>query len=177
MKRAVFLDRDGVINEIVMRQGLPGSPRRIEEFKVIDGVKEALNEFKAMGFMNIVITNQPDVARGQMDLSELQGMHDHIKKKLPVDGIIACPHDDNARCLCRKPKPGMLLRASEILGIDLNASYFIGDTWRDAEAGRLAGCRTIIVSAPYNMDVVPDFRITDIQDAIGVVRQTERIAT
>ncbi len=169
MKRAVFLDRDGVINSVVMRHGSPCSPRRFKEFKIMDNVKDALGEFKKMGFANVVITNQPDVARGFISLRELQDMHGLIVETLPVDGIISCLHDDSDQCSCRKPMPGMLLSASEKMGIDLKASYFIGDTWRDAEAGRLAGCATIIISAPYNRDVISDFRVSGIKDAVDII--------
>jgi len=143
---AVFLDRDGVLNRLVMRDGRGASPRRLADFRLLPGAGTAVRALRGAGFLVIVVTNQPDVARGVLDAAELGRMHEILAAKLGVDAIYACTHDDENGCCCRKPRPGLLLRAGEELNVDLPASYMIGDSWRDVGAGRAARCRTVLVS-------------------------------
>ena len=171
MKRAIFLDRDGIINKVVVKEGLPLGPRRVEEFVLVDGIKDALICFRREGFLNIVNTNQPDVSRGVLSEEELMKMHELIRKELPVDDIFVCPHDDRDNCFCRKPRPGMLLEASRKWKIDLKNSFAVGDRWKDVEAGRAAGCRAILLDQIYNRGVDCDFRISDIREVIDIVRK------
>ena len=164
MKRAVFLDRDGVINELVERLEcgyfvVESSPRKFEEFKFIDGIKNLLADFTAQGFLNIVITNQPDIARHLMEEKELQKMHNFIRGQLFVDDIFVCPHDDMNGCSCRKPKPGLLLEAAKKWDIDLSNSFMIGDDCKDIEAGEKVGCTTILIDKSCNLSKVGEIII------------------
>ena len=169
MRRAVFLDRDGIINRIVLRDGKPCSPRSVSEFEVLDGVSNALASLRRAGFLNIVITNQPDISRGLMDVQELESMHNCLRETLPVDDILVCPHDDRDGCPCRKPKPGMLLAAAKKWGVDLGSSFVIGDQWKDVAAGRGAGCTTILVDYPHNRDTQADYRAGSLAEAVEYI--------
>jgi D-glycero-D-manno-heptose 1,7-bisphosphate phosphatase len=143
--RAVFLDRDGVINANVQRDGKPVAPTQLAEFHLLPGVEDAVRRLKAAGFTVIVCTNQPDVTNGRTSRAVVDDMHALVRSKLDVDDIKVCFHTDQDACACRKPKPGMLLAAACEHGVDLAQSYMIGDRWRDTEAGRAAGCRTIFI--------------------------------
>jgi D-glycero-D-manno-heptose 1,7-bisphosphate phosphatase len=169
MNRAVFFDRDGVINRIVLRGGKICSPRCLSEFEILPGARDALERSRAMGFLNIVITNQPDIARGLMPVAKLESMHRRIREALAVDDIVICPHDDADRCDCRKPRPGMLLAAAWDWKIDLKASFVIGDQWKDVEAGKAAGCTTILIDYPHNQATGADVRVQDLAEALRVI--------
>ncbi len=170
MKRAVFLDRDGVINRVRVRDGKPYSPRKAADLEFIRGIEKLVVALKTAGYLVIVVTNQPDVARGLVSRSEVDLMNDMVREKLPVDEIRVCFHDDGDGCDCRKPRPGMLRSAAEKWGIDLARSFIVGDTWRDMEAGRRAGCRTILVDAAYNREVKSDHRVGSLREALGIIR-------
>jgi len=171
MKRgAIFLDRDGVINKAILRDGKPYSPRSLEEFVFNDGIKEAVYRMKELGYRVFVVSNQPDIARGEISQNILDRMSEKIRLELPLDDIFICLHDDHHDCPCRKPKPGMLMRAVEEWGIDLSSSFMIGDTWKDMEAGRAAGCKSILLDAYYNQDVLCDFRVKSLLDAISIIK-------
>jgi D-glycero-D-manno-heptose 1,7-bisphosphate phosphatase len=146
---AVFLDRDGVINRPLLRDGLPYPPSSVAEVEILPGVAETLAALKTCGFRLIVVTNQPDVARGVLPQQAADDIHRHLQAQLPLDAILSCFHDDEASCECRKPKPGLLLQAARDFDIDLNRSFMVGDRWRDIEAGRRAGCRTFFVDRTY----------------------------
>jgi len=148
--RAVFLDRDGVLNDVLTARGEPQSPRGMGEFSIRLDAAGPLKAFRGMGFLNIVVTNQPDIARGYLEQGDMERMHAALRAALPIDDIFFCPHDDADGCACRKPKPGMLLAAAEKWGIELTRSYMIGDTARDIGAGENAGCVTILLRTPYN---------------------------
>jgi len=169
MNCAVFFDRDGVINKVMIQDGKPFSPRRFKEFKFVEGVENVLERLKREGFLNIIVTNQPDIARGLMEWKELNKMHEYIKENLPIDDIFVCPHDDKDNCECRKPKPGMFFEAAKKWNINLNASFMIGDSWRDIEAGKAAGCITILVDMPYNQRVDPDYRVEKIEEVLSII--------
>ena len=173
MNHAVFIDRDGVINHVVLRNGKPFSPRAIDEFVLCDGIGPFLAESRNAGFLNIVITNQPDIARGLMDSKTLEAMHDFTKKHLPVDDIVVCPHDDKDNCHCRKPKPGMLTDAAGKWNIDLGGSFVIGDQWKDVQAGRNAGCVTILLDCPYNKNVECDHRVANLRSAYEIITHSK----
>jgi len=130
-----------VINRAIVRGGKPYPPGSPDELEVLPGVAESLQLFRAAGLLNIVVTNQPDVATGVQERDVVESMHCRLQRELAVDAIMVCFHVDADRCTCRKPKPGMLLGASSEYGIDLARSYMIGDRWRDVEAGQAAGCR------------------------------------
>jgi D-glycero-D-manno-heptose 1,7-bisphosphate phosphatase len=176
-KKAIFLDRDGVINKAIIRVGGFSSPWSLTEFEIIDEVEEALAEFKKLEFLNIIITNQPDIARGNLLLSELEKMHQMILNRLSIDDIEYCPHDDKDNCDCRKPKSGMILRAVQKWNIDLKNSYVIGDMWKDIEAGKLAGCRTFLIRKEYNQDYQKDydFEINNLKEAVAVIKKLNNL--
>jgi len=145
MRPAVFLDRDGVLNKLVWRDGWRVSPRALSEFEVLPEAAACVEALRGAGLLLVVVTNQPDIARGFLAPAELESMHARLQELLPVDAIYVCPHDDPDGCLCRKPKAGLLLRASREMDIDLEASYLVGDNWKDITAGCAAGCKTVFV--------------------------------
>lgn len=147
---AVFLDRDGVLNEAFLRNGVPTPPRSLEEFRLLPGVVEACADLRRAGFILIVVTNQPDIARGTQTRVEVDRMHQRLRSLVPLDEICVCPHDDSDACHCRKPQPGMLLDAAGRLDLDLLRSASIGDRWRDVEAARRAGVKAIYVECRYD---------------------------
>ena len=149
MARAVFLDRDGVINRAVIRDGKPYPPRSLAELELLPGVPEALQLLHDAGLLLIVVTNQPDVARGTQTKEAVEAMHDSLRASLPIDAVRACYHDGDG-CNCRKPKPGFLFDAQDEFGVELHSSYMVGDRWRDIEAGQRAGCACLFVDNSYN---------------------------
>ena len=174
MRPAVFLDRDGVINRAVVRDGRPYPPVRPDDVEILPGVPEALSRLRAAGFALIVVTNQPDVARGTTTREAVDTIHDFMLRKLPLDEIRVCPHDDPDNCPCRKPKPGLLLQAP---AHDLGRSFMVGDRWRDIEAGRAAGCyATIFVDYGYDEPIPhePDVRVTSLGDAAAWILTEQR---
>lgn len=154
-QRAVFLDRDGTINKYV------GFLRRADEFELIEGAADAIKEINASGYLAIVVTNQPVIARGEVSFEELEVIHNKMETLLGqegayLDAIYFCPHHPDKgyegerpefkiECQCRKPKPGMLLKAAEDFNIDLSESWMIGDSENDIMAGKNAGCRTALI--------------------------------
>lgn len=173
-KRAVFLDRDGVINQAVVRDGKPFPAASIAELRILPGVREALLELRASGFQLIVVTNQPDVARGTQDRSLVEAMHTRLSNVLPLDGIYVCFHDNQDECECRKPEPGLLLSAAAEHGISLTASYMVGDRWRDVEAGQRAGCRTVWIDYGYAErapTLPPDATVKSLPEAAAWILQ------
>ena len=167
--RAVFLDRDGVLNEVVIREGLPYPPASLEDLRLAPDAAAALARLKAAGFLLIVVTNQPDVARGTQSRAVVEAMNRAIGAALPLDDFFTCWHDDGDACGCRKPKPGLLVEAASRYGIDLKASFLIGDRWRDIDAGAAAGCRTVLIDCGYR-ERAPDFppahRATSLTEAV-----------
>lgn len=141
LRPALFLDRDGIVNRASVRGGKPYPPDNIDEFEILPGVAGALRRLRAAGLLNVVVTNQPDVATGMQRRDVVESMHRRLEEELAIDAVMVCYHVDVDNCACRKPKPGMLIEASEKFGIDLARSYVIGDRWRDVEAGHAAGCR------------------------------------
>ena len=168
MARAVFLDRDGVINRTLVRDGKPFPPRNIGELEILPGVGEALKRLHNAGFKLIVVTNQPDVARGTQTRETVEEINAALQSSLPIDEFRVCYHDDADQCACRKPRAGALLQSAQEFGIDLKASFMIGDRWRDIEAGRSAGCKTIFIDYHYaeKERVEPDHHACHLADAI-----------
>lgn len=147
--RAVFLDRDGVVNANIERNRKPYAPTTLEDFRLLPGVGDAIRRLKAADFLVIVVTNQPDVRTGLTPRDTVEVMHARIRTELGVDDIEACFHVEADGCACRKPKPGMLVRAAEKHAIDLTRSWMVGDRWRDMDAGHAAGCLTVFVDYGY----------------------------
>ncbi|MDD5301117.1 MAG: HAD family hydrolase [Gallionella sp.] len=149
VKRAVFLDRDGVINRAVVRDGKPYPPATLERFEILPGVECAIHKLRKAGFLVIVVTNQPDVATGVQCREVVEAMHDKLRATGLCDDIKVCYHTDEDCCDCRKPKPGMLLEAAREWQIDLKRSFMVGDRWRDVAAGKAAGCHTFYIDYNY----------------------------
>jgi D-glycero-D-manno-heptose 1,7-bisphosphate phosphatase len=172
-KLAVFLDRDGVLNEAIVRNGQPHPPRDLSELVITHGARTALERLKREGFLLIVVTNQPDVARGKTNRADVDKINAQLAAILPLDAIEVCEHDDKEQCDCRKPKAGMILRAREKLCVDLAGSFVIGDRWRDIEAGRRAGCRTILIGDGYGeaFPSVPTVGLASLPEAASWILQ------
>src|SRR4051812_29820475 len=136
LRPAIFLDRDGVINKTVVRGTVTHPPGTLEEFEFLPGVLEACVRLSEAGFALIVVTNQPDVARGIQQRDRVEAMNDLVRSRLPVLDVLACYHDSADHCSCRKPKPGMLLEAAQRHGLDLARSFMVGDRWSDIVAGQ-----------------------------------------
>jgi D-sedoheptulose 7-phosphate isomerase len=177
-RRAVFLDRDGVINRAFVRDGKPFPPPTPQELEILPGVPEALRELKANGFKLLLITNQPDVGRGKLSLQTLDAMHEDLRAHLPLDDILVCCHTDQDNCDCRKPMPGMIIEAARKHNIDLAASFVVGDRWRDIDAGYNAGCKTILIDYGYSErppDHEPDLRVGSLREAADwIIRATPK---
>jgi D-glycero-D-manno-heptose 1,7-bisphosphate phosphatase len=175
---AVFLDRDGVINRAFVRNGTTHPPASLEEVTILPSVPEALSTLKAHGYSLVVVTNQPDVARGGSSRELIDSIHERLKSELELDAILTCFHDDRDECDCRKPKPGLLLRAAHDFGIDLSSSFMVGDRGRDVEAGKRAGCKTFLVDYGYDErpPIACDFRVGSLFEAsrIIVARRAQR---
>ncbi len=173
MKKAVFLDRDGVINQTIFRRGKPRAPYTLEEFTFLPGVPEAVDFLKDEGFLIVVVTNQPDVARGWVTRDAVDLVNHHVKETLNVLEVKSCFHTEHDACACRKPAPGMLLEASEAYGIDLKESFMIGDRMSDIEAGKRAGCRTILIGEGEGGEkiVTPDHQAESLLLATGWIVQ------
>jgi D-glycero-D-manno-heptose 1,7-bisphosphate phosphatase len=145
MRRALFLDRDGVLNALVRRDGRWLSPLHFDEFALLPGVARAVRVLRKAGLVALVVTNQPELTRGRLHPVELGRMHAALGRAIELDGIYVCPHRDADRCACRKPLPGLLLSAARHWHISLRASFLVGDSPKDIAAGHAAGCRTILV--------------------------------
>jgi len=150
MHKAVFLDRDGVVNKSQVINGLPVAPKTFKDFEILDGVDWAICELKKYNWLVFIITNQPDISRGKILLNQVDSMHKFLMNNLPIDEIRVCSHDDSAKCSCRKPAPGMILDLQKKYSIDLGSSFLVGDRWRDISAGNVVGCRTIFIDHGYN---------------------------
>jgi len=168
MKRAVFLDRDGVLTRALIRDGKAYAPRTPAEMEIDADAPAALARLKAAGFLLVVVTNQPDVARGLTRREDVEAMHATLRAALPLDACFVCYHDNADGCDCRKPQPGMLFQAAAAHAIDLPASFMIGDRWRDIDAGAAAGCRTIRIDRGYDErapEHMPDARVDSLRAA------------
>ena len=143
--RAVFLDRDGVLNQAVVRGGKPHPPDDAASMIITPGAATMMMELRELGFLLICVTNQPDIARGTRTLESVEAMNDRVRFELALDDLLMCPHDDADNCGCRKPKPGLLTMAADRFGIDLPSSWMVGDRAGDVGAGQAAGCRTILI--------------------------------
>jgi len=166
-RKAVFLDRDGVINRSLVKDGKPTPPSSLEEVKILPGVARAIRKLKDADFLIICVTNQPDVARRIQSRQAVEVIHKFLLQLLPLDEIMVCYHDDNDKCQCRKPLPGMLLDAVKNFSIDLKKSFMVGDRWRDVEAGRRAGCVTVLIDNQYaeKEKSQPDARVSSLLEA------------
>jgi D-glycero-D-manno-heptose 1,7-bisphosphate phosphatase len=167
MKRALFLDRDGIFNEIVMRNGRLSCPRNWSEVRHYNGLED-LKRIKKAGFLLIMVTNQPDIERGFITLEFTNELHRLYQTKYDLDAVYVCPFSSNSHPM-KKPNPGMLLQASEEHHISLPDSFFLGDSSRDMETAKRAGCKGILWSRAYNEDVEADFVIQSLEEVFHYV--------
>ncbi|HWM23655.1 MAG TPA: HAD-IIIA family hydrolase [Chthoniobacterales bacterium] len=174
-RSAVFLDRDGVLNRPLERDGFPGPPLTVAEFELYNDVADGCARLKAAGYLLVVVTNQPDVGRGTQTRAEVDAMNAKLLSALPmIDRIEVCFHagsEHGEPCLCRKPQPGMLLAAAAALQIDLRLSYLIGDRWRDIDCARAAGCRAIFIDCGYREPLreTPDAVVHEFGEAVTLI--------
>ena len=152
MNKAVFLDRDGVLNAAPIINGVPSPPSNTSELQIIERVGEAIARLKAHGFIPVIITNQPDIARGKVKIDAVSQINKTLCKVLEIEHLYMCSHDDHHRCECRKPQPGLILRASSDLEISLKDSFMVGDRWKDIAAGQAAGCKNFFIDYSYRED-------------------------
>ena len=177
-QKAIFLDRDGTINKYV------GFLRNIDDFELIDGVAEAIRKINASGYLAVVVTNQPVIARGEVTYKELEEIHNKMETLLGLEGayldaIYFCPHHPHKGyegeipelkidCDCRKPKPGLLIRAAQELNIDLSRSYMVGDGENDIKAGKAAGCKTVLIT-DESKDMGQDMTVRSLLDFTKII--------
>lgn len=167
--RAIFFDRDGVLNRAIVREGKPYPPPSPAELEIADGAAEGLARLKDAGFLLLVVTNQPDVARGTQTIEAIHAMHDAMRVTLPIDDFLVCPHDDRDACNCRKPAPGLMIEGGRRYGVDMAHSFLVGDRWRDIDAGRAAGCRTVWIDCAYRErgpSAPPDAHVHSLPEAV-----------
>ena len=168
---AIFLDRDGTLNRAVLQDSKSYPPGSVDDFELLPGVAQAIAALKAEGFLLIVVTNQPDVGAARQTLEVVEAMHVKLRSLLPIDDIRICYHIEEDCCGCRKPAPGMINDAAATWHIDLAASYMIGDRWRDVEAGRAAGCRTVFIRNDYDerQPAVSDATVDSLCEAADLI--------
>jgi D-glycero-D-manno-heptose 1,7-bisphosphate phosphatase len=166
--RAVFLDRDGVLNRGRLVDGVPRPPESADELELLPGVEDACERLAGAALMLIVVTNQPDIARGTQTREAVDEINRRLAEQLPLDEIRVCPHDDPDRCGCRKPAPGMLTDAAREHGIELERSVMVGDRWRDVEAGKRAHCLTVFIDTGYpeRAPEAPDLTVGRLDEAV-----------
>jgi D-glycero-D-manno-heptose 1,7-bisphosphate phosphatase len=172
------MDRDGVISRAIENARRPQAPQSLAQLELLPDVPAALAALKAGGYLLVVVTNQPDIARGTTPRAAVEAMNEWLQSLLPLDAVFTCPHDDAERCMCRKPLPGLITRAAAELHVACAASYMVGDRWRDIEAGRRAGCRTFFVDHGYE-ERRPDsydFRVTCLKDAAEIILETDTLS-
>ena len=168
-RRAVFLDRDGVLNRAIVRDGKPYAPMTLAEFEIFPEAPAAMAKLKERRFLLVVVSNQPEVKRGHTDRATVESIDRALMNALPLDEIFVCYHDDIDGCECRKPRPGLLLQAAAKYSIDLPASFLIGDRWRDIDAGAAAGCKTVLIDYGYRdkqPEHNPDVRVASLREAV-----------
>lgn len=176
-QKAVFLDRDGVLNRAVVKNGKPHPPASANELEITPGAKSILEKLKEQGYKLLVVTNQPDVARGTTTRETVEAIHRKLANDLPIDEFFVCYHADADHCDCRKPKSGLLLEGARRHQIDLASSFMIGDRWRDVEAGLAAGCKTILIQGDYHNDHPArpaDAAVHSLAEAVDWIVQTSR---
>ncbi len=173
-QRVVFLDRDGVLNKVFPEGGTTHPPVSVDELELLPGVPEALGQLRDAGFVLVVVTNQPDVARGKQTRAAVEAINAKLRAELPLLDVFACYHDNTDQCNCRKPKPGLLLAAAEKWNLDIPTAYLIGDRWSDIVAAHTAGCRAVLIETPFSQAerCVPDYRAPDITAAVDWILGT-----
>ena len=167
--KAVFFDRDGVLNHLVERDNSYYSPQKFEDFKIFDDAKEIVSKVKQLGYLAIVVSNQPDITRHKLDRNELDKMTNILFDQLNVDDVFYCTHDDHNDTGCRKPKPGLFLLAQKKYNINFDNSIMVGDTWKDVEAAKNAGIKMLLLDKHYNQDLKNCTRIKDLNEIFKLI--------
>ena len=192
MRRAVFLDRDGVINDMVYDpdHGIVDSPQNPDQFHLLPGVGIAIRDINQLGYLAVVVSNQPGIAKGKCTPALLSAVTAKMERQLAesgarLDGVYYCLHHPDAAlgeyrlvCDCRKPKAGLLYQAAAELGIDLSRSYMIGDGLTDVQAGKKAGCTTVFIGSQrcdvcrlmMKLDVRPDLIVPNLSEAVRRIK-------
>lgn len=171
-RRAVFLDRDGVLVRPEVRNGYAYGPMKLEDFELLPGIAGPVERLRRAGFFVLLATNQPGVSRGVLLQSTLDRMHAILCEAAPLDAVYVCPHTDADECGCRKPKPGMLLDAAARHSLDLSRSFFIGDTDRDVNAALAAGVTPVLLDTYYNRAVPSTCRVAGLAEAVDFILRT-----
>jgi len=171
ISRAIFIDRDGVLVIPEFREGRSFAPRNLHDFRIYPGAAESARRLKEAGYTLVVVTNQPDVGNGLVDRSVVEKMHEKLLAAMPIDAIEVCYHTNADDCDCRKPKPGMLLRAAERMGLDCSRSLMVGDRWSDVEAAKAAGCKSVFIDLNYRdrRPEQPDFVVSSFTQAVELI--------
>lgn len=169
MKLAVFIERDGVLNQARVERLQQVSPLTLDDLRPNADAAPLLHKLKAAGLMLFCTTNQPGISRGYLNRRELDRMHDLLRCTFPLDDILLCPHDETDRCPCRKPKPGLLVEVAFTWHIDLDRSFVISDKWQDAEAARTAGCTSLLLDSPWIGKVHRDFLLPNLAAAVDKI--------
>jgi D-glycero-D-manno-heptose 1,7-bisphosphate phosphatase len=174
MNSGVFLDRDGVVNKIILKERRPYSPRKLDQLEILDGVRDAVKILKKLGFKVVVVTNQPEISRGLITEDLIMEMHNKISEETGIESFYFCRHDDFHDCECRKPKTGMLLRAAVELDLDFNQSYLVGDRWKDIQAGQKVGCKCYFIDNNYDepRPIFPFRTVKSLYEAAILIRES-----
>ena len=167
--KAVFFDRDGVLNHLVKRDGSYYSPQNIENFQIVEDAGEVVKQVKDLGFLAIVISNQPDITRGKLKQSDLDKMTELLHEQLSIDDVFYCTHDDDNDIGCRKPAPGLFYKAQEKYNINFKKSFMIGDTWKDLEAAKQAGITMILIRRDYNKELVAVKYVQNLSNILSII--------
>jgi D-glycero-D-manno-heptose 1,7-bisphosphate phosphatase len=170
----VFLDRDGVLAEAIVRDGTAYAPTRVEDFALVPEAGEQVRRLRDAGFLCIVFTNQPELANGELREVDLDEMHRRMREAVPLDDVYVCPHDKSEGCRCHKPALGMIEDAVARWDVDLARSYVVGDRWRDVDAGRAAGCSSILIERPYSNATWASARVATLAEAVDAVLRHAR---
>jgi D-glycero-D-manno-heptose 1,7-bisphosphate phosphatase len=173
MKQAVFIERDGVLNRAGVERNHQVSPLTLAEFRVNKDAPNVLAKLKSARLVLIVTTNQPGLSRGYQSRRELDRMHEQLRRTVPVDDILVCPHDEMDHCPCRKPKPGLLVEAAFKHQLDLDRSYVISNKWQDSEVARTAGCTSLMIQSPWIKSGHHDFVLSDLEAAVEKILQLQ----
>ena len=171
MKQGIFFERDGILNLVHVDRQHQVCPLTLDEFKVNTRIAPLLKRLKAEGFLLIATTNQPGLSRGYQSRSELDRMHDLLRREFPLDDILVCPHDETDLCPCRKPKPGLLAEAAFKHQLNLDRSFVVSDKWQDAEAARATGCTSLLLQSPWIGKVHHDFVLPDLSAIVEKILQ------
>ena len=169
MQKAIFFDRDGILNSLVFRDGGQFSPQVASDFKILNEAKNFTKKTSSLGYLNIIVSNQPDIARKKMSCEDLHLMTQKLYEHLCIDDCYYCIHDDSDKCSCRKPKPGLIFKAKKKWKIDLKKSYLIGDTYRDIEAAKSAGVKPFLMDREYNRSVEFSHRVKTLGELLKFI--------